>query len=205
MNPAYQQIRQDLVHFCKKIYDKGYTQTSGGNVSCRVPGTDLVAIKKTAISMGEMTEADVLIVDQNANLVDGEGKPSKEVNFHLAILRARPECNAVVHCHPNYATSIANGMIDLPLVTVTARKALGPKVPVVKTALAGTMELCNYVEEAYLANPDIKAILMEEHGICTAGVTLEAAYNLADLLEATAQQAIFTVFVKNNIDSFRNL
>ena len=125
--------------------------------------------------------------------------------FRSAILRARPNCNAVVHVHPNYATAIANCKIELPLVTVTARKALGPCVPVVPTALAGTMELANFVEDAFVSNPEIKAVLMEEHGICTASVSLEAAYNLADLLEATAQQAIYTAIAKNNIETLRSL
>lgn len=190
----YTKVRQELTQFCHMIYEKGYTQASGGNLSCRVPGTPYFAIKKTGVNMRVMTEADVLIIDADGKVIDGDGVPSKEVNFHLGVLAIRPEANAVVHCHPNYAIAFANNEMDLPHTTVTSRKVVG-YVPWVESALAGSTELRDIVVEGFRSHPESKAVLMKAHGVCVAGPSLEAAYNVTDLLEQTAKQAYLTVQV----------
>ncbi|MDO5348498.1 MAG: class II aldolase/adducin family protein [Lachnospiraceae bacterium] len=190
----YLKIRKELAEFCHYVYEKGYTQASGGNLSCRVPGTDLFAIKKTAVNMRTMTEQDVLIVDGNGSVVYGDGVPSKETGFHLGVLKLRPDMNAFVHCHPNFAIGIANNEMELPHTTVTSRKIVG-RVPWIPSAPAGSDALREAVIDAFRSNPECNAILMKEHGICTIGVTLEKAYNLADLVEQTARQACIQTFI----------
>lgn len=189
---TYQDVREELVRFCRIIFEKGYTQASGGNLSCRVPGTPYFAIKKTGVNMKVMTQADVLIIDEHGTVVDGEGRPSKEVNFHLGIYALRPEVNAVIHCHPCYSIAFANNELPLPHCTVTSRKVVG-YVPWVESAPAGSPELRDYVVNAFRDHPESKAILMKEHGICVAGASLEAAFNVADIVEQTARQAYLQV------------
>lgn len=197
----YNDIQNEVAHFCHLIYEKGYTQASGGNLSCRVPGTNLFAIKKTAVNMRLMTEKDVVIVDENGDVVYGEGKPSKEVGFHLGVLKIRPEMNAFIHCHPNYSVAIANNEMDLPFTTVTSKKVVG-YVPWIESAPAGSDQLKEYVVEAFSKHPDSKGILMKEHGICTVGASLEAAFNIADLIEQTAKQAFIQVQIAQNRKMF---
>jgi len=197
----YLETRKELVHISRMVQAKGYTQASGGNLSCRVRGTDLFAIKKTAVNMSEMTEADVLIVDQDGAVVDGDGKPSKEVNFHLGIMKIRRDVNAVVHCHPNFSIAFANCELELPHTTVTSKKNVG-RIPWVETAPPGSEELKNNVLEAFMEYPDIKGILMKEHGICTVGSTLLEAYNRADIIEQTAKQAYLVMEISKNRDFF---
>lgn len=190
----YADVRQELTKFCHIIYEKGYTQASGGNLSCRVPGTNYFAIKKTGVNMKVMTEEDVLIIDETGTVVDGVGKPSKEVNFHLGIFALRPEVNAVIHCHPCYSIAFANNELALPHTTVTSRKVVG-YVPWVESAPAGSVELRDYVVNGFREHPESKAVLMKEHGICVAGTSLEHAFNVADLVEQTAFQAWLQVSI----------
>jgi len=200
----YNKVQKEVAQFCKLIYEKGYTQASGGNLSCRVPGTNLFAIKKTGVNMSLMTETDVLIVDENGTVIYGDGKPSKEAGFHLGVYKLRPEVNGFIHCHPNYSIALANNEMDLPCTTVTARKVVG-YVPWIETALAGSDDLRDYVVEAFRKNPQSKGILMKEHGVCVAGISLEAAYNVVDLIEQTAKQAFVQVMVAQNREKFREL
>ena len=200
----FRAVRQEVAEFCHYIYEKGYTQASGGNLSCRVPGTELVAIKKTAVNMRVMTDADVLIVDMEGNVVYGDGKPSKEAGFHLGVLKLRPEMNAFIHCHPNYSIALANNNIELPFTSVTARKVVG-HVPFIESAPAGSEDLRRYVIDAFRDHPESKGILMKEHGVCAVGPSLEAAYNVVDLIEQTAKQACIQVQVAVNRDNFREL
>ncbi|HHV46745.1 MAG TPA: class II aldolase/adducin family protein [Tissierellia bacterium] len=200
----YSEVRKEVVKFCHLLYKKNYTQASGGNVSCRVPGTNLFAIKKTGINMALMTESDVVIVDEDGQVVYGDGKPSKEMGFHLGVLKLRPEANAFIHCHPSYAIALANNDIELPFVTVTSRKVVG-YVPYIEPAPAGSDELREFVIKAFKENPESKGILMKEHGICTVGRSLEEAFNIADLIEQTAKQAFIQVQIAANRGLFKEI
>ncbi|CCQ98071.1 conserved hypothetical protein [[Clostridium] ultunense Esp] len=200
----YTEVRKEIVKFCHLLYKKGYTQASGGNVSCRVPGTNLFAIKKTAVNMALMTESDVVIVDGNGQVVYGDGKPSKEMGFHLGVLKLRPEVNAFIHCHPNYSIALANNDIELPFTTVTSRKVVG-YVPFIESAPAGSDVLKELVINAFRENPESKGILMKEHGICAVGRSLEEAFNITDLIEQTSKQAFIQVQVAANRKLFKKI
>ena len=183
-----QLLKKELQYVSHKVYQKGFTQATGGNISVRIPGTDHVLIKRSGVSLGEVSLEDALIVDMDGEVVEGQGKPSKEIGFHLGIYKVRPDVNAVVHCHPNYAVGYACLGMELPLPTVTARKLLG-HVPVAEEAPSGSKELAQYVTDVYVKNQDIRIALMKDHGVCSVGKTLEEAYNVVDLAEATAKQA----------------
>jgi L-ribulose-5-phosphate 4-epimerase len=192
-------LKKELEHVSRKVYERNLTSAAGGNISVRIPGTENVLIKRSGISLGEVSREDALIVDMDGEVLEGQGKPSKEVRWHLAIYRTRPDVSAVVHCHPPYAVGYATLGMELPLPTVTAETLLAPNVPVAKAAPSGSVELANYVAEVFENNPYIKAVLLEKHGIAAVGETLEASYNIADLVEATAQQAFIASQIWANL------
>ncbi|MGG3466135.1 class II aldolase/adducin family protein [Neobacillus pocheonensis] len=189
-------LKKELVHISHKVYNRRLTQATGGNISVRVPDREAILIKRSGISLGEVTKEDALLLSMDGDVVEGYGTPSKEFRFHLGIYRTRPDVQAIVHCHPNYAIGFASLGMELPLPTVTAQKILG-YVPVAEAAPSGSKELANYVTEVFEKYPNIKAALMKDHGICAIGQSLEAAYNIATLVEDTAKQA----FIKMQIQA----
>lgn len=191
-------LKKELQYVSHKVYQKGFTQATGGNISVRIPGTDHVLIKRSGVSLGEVSREDALIVNMEGEVVEGQGTPSKEIGFHLGIFKLRPDVNAIVHCHPNYSIGYATLGMELPLPTVTAQKLLG-YVPVADVAPAGSKELAQYVTEVFEKYPDIKIALMKAHGVCAVGATLEAAYNVVDLAEATAKQAFIISQLQANL------
>ena len=193
-------LKKELEHVSHKVYQRGLTSAAGGNISVRIPDTEHVLIKRTGISLGEVTREDALVVTTDGEVVEGQGKPSKEIRWHLAIYETRPDVGAVVHCHPPYAVGYATVGGELPLPTVTAQKLLAPNVPVAKAAPSGSVELARFVAEVFEGNPDIKAALLEKHGIAAVGQTLEEAYNVADLVEATAHQAFIALQIQANLN-----
>jgi L-ribulose-5-phosphate 4-epimerase len=188
-------LKKELEYISHKVYQKGFTQATGGNISVRIPETEYVLIKRSGVSLGEVSREDALIVNLEGEVMEGQGKPSKEIGFHLGIYKTRADVNAVVHCHPNYSVGYACLGMELPLHTVTARKLLG-YVPCVEEAPSGSADLARYVTEAFEKHRDLKATLMKSHGICAVGTSLEAAYNVTDLLEATAKQAFIVSQLK---------
>ncbi len=184
-------LKKELEYISKRIYERGLTQARGGNISVRVPGTDNVLIKRTSVSLAEVCREDAVLVNMDGEVLGGNGIPSKEMNFHLGIMKIRPDVNAIIHAHPDYSISYANLGMELPLLTVTAKKVLD-HVPVIGEALSGSAELTNNVVDIFTQYPTIKVALMEKHGIVAAGPALEEAYHIVDLTEATARQSFLS-------------
>ncbi|MDN5347845.1 MAG: hypothetical protein PWP65_1409 [Clostridia bacterium] len=181
-------LRLEMVTVCQKIFNRGLTSATSGNLSARLPGRpEQVLIKRTGKSFGDVHPEDFLLVDLEGNVLEGEGKPSKELFFHLAIYRRRPEVNAVLHGHSPYTTAYVLAKGELPLVTVAAELSL-VKVPVVGYAPPGSQELAGMVGTAF-EEPGVKAAVLLRHGYITVGQDCHGAFYLADVLEDNAKTA----------------
>ena len=176
-------LKEKLVEVCHKVYEKGFVAAYDGNLSVRTEN-DSVLITRSGKCKGEITVDDLIEIDLNGNVLNGEGKISTENKIHLLAYSKREEINAVVHCHPVYATAFAligEGLIEhyLPEVVLT----LG-KVPLCKFAVPSTDE----VPESM--NPYIDyswAMLLENHGAVTFGKDIFDAYYKMEKLEHAAK------------------
>ena len=100
---------------------------------------------------------------------DPSQKPSSEWRFHLDILRARPEVNAVVHAHPPYATILAIMGLEIPPVHYMIACAGGDTIRCAPYATYGTQELSQH---AVTALEDRSACLLAHHGMIAIGPSL---------------------------------
>lgn len=178
-----EQERELIVKYGKKMIASQLTTGSGGNLSIMDREKNLVAIKPTGIDYLEMKPADVVIVDMQGNVVDGDLLPSSEVRFHLALLAKRADITAVLHTHQVYATAVACMNLELPAVHYLVGYS-GDKVPLAKYATFGTQALSESIVEAI---GDYNACLMANHGIVTVGKDINAAFNTAEELELVAR------------------
>ena len=186
----------ELSEFSKRSFNRGLICGTGGNLSVRVPGSNQVLITPSGISLGDVGPEENILVKLDGEILEAPSGliPSKEMSFHLRAYQIRPDVQALAHLHPPYATAFANKRMPLPMVTVSARANL-KHVPWVETAIPGSSELCEYVSDGLENHPEVRAILMREHGILTLAEDLKTAYYLADLLEDTAKIA----FIESNI------
>ena len=176
-------VKENLVEVCHKIYQNGFVAAFDGNISARTESNTFL-ITPSGKCKGEIQPDDILEIDINGTLLGGKGKISTENNIHLLAYSKRNEVNAVVHCHPPYATSFAllgEGLMDhyLPEVVLT----LG-KVPLCKFAIPSTDEvpesMIPYINFAW-------AMLLENHGAVTFGKNLYDAYFKMEKLEHAAK------------------
>jgi L-ribulose-5-phosphate 4-epimerase len=190
-------LKEQIARYSIKAYERGLVGGSGGNVSARVPGTDEILITRTGVILGEVTPDDIVRIDARGRSLDPAApRPSKEVPFHTVVYRLRPDVNAVVHLHPCYTVVHSLRVADLPLLTVSARLGLGPRVPCVPVAYAGTRLLAQYVATALKEVPNAKVVLLAAHGLNAIAGDLATAYALADLVECTAKQACIAESLK---------
>src|SRR5207248_6017028 len=116
---------------------------------------------------------------------DAAQRPSSEWRFHLDILRARPEINAVVHAHPPYSTILAIMGLEIPPIHYMIACAGGDTIRVAPYATFGTQELS---EHAVRALEGRLACLLEHHGMIAVGASLSKAMWLAVEVETLARQ-----------------
>jgi len=114
------QLSLELAAATRLLEKEGILDYSG-HVASRIPGRDdafLIQIGST--SRQELDPADILIVDFDCNVLEGEGKPPSETVIHAEILKARPDVNAVIHCHMDLAIAFTM-MENVKMLPMRAR------------------------------------------------------------------------------------
>ncbi|MDR1932942.1 MAG: class II aldolase/adducin family protein [Spirochaetales bacterium] len=190
-------FRTVLSDYSRRSFLRRLIGGTGGNLSLRVPDTDTVLITPTGVSLEEVTPECSVLVDLDGNIIESPlgFKGSKETGFHLSAYKIRADVMAVAHLHPPYSTAYAGAGASLPLATVSARLIL-KEVPCVPCYNPGSKELADCVTAALQKNLNLKALLMQDHGILALGPDMKAAYYTADLVEHTAQVAYFLKNIK---------
>ena len=183
--PSPQPEIAELVGVLRSLFSRGYSSGTAGNVSVRLG--DLIYATPTGSSFETVVAEEIAVCTLEGN-VRGGPKPTKELPFHLAAYRARPDASAVVHLHSTYATAVAC-LRDLdmenaipPLTAYFAMRV--PALPVVPYLPPGDGGLADEVERLARNSP---AMLMRNHGSIAIGKTLAQATALAEEIEETAR------------------
>ncbi len=186
----YQSEREKLVKFVKNMYERKVTNSAGGNVSVKVDENHYIMTPRL---MAEDFHCDlrpdqILVLDKDANVIEGDGKVTREVNMHLACYEENQEIGAVVHAHALESMTFSTLGIDMPNLTEATQK-IGT-IKCFKYHQAMTMDLANTVRAQVRADQQAtKAYLLNRHGILVTGPTLEKAYDMAERLEWNAKIA----------------
>ena len=155
-----------------------------GHFSTRVPGTEHMLINSGQSVRSALTTRDIVTIDMDGNLVDGDAVPPMEFHIHAAIYRRRPDVNAVVHTHPLWSTLFS--MVGKPVLPVIMQAAvLGEIRAFAKTASINNRPLAQ--ELADELGPH-RVIMLKSHGAVVAAEGIIEAFVLGFYLEETAQR-----------------
>ncbi len=197
MNPkelyeSCREAREELAYFMRRLYERGLTTCSGGNLSVRV-GAGHVIITPSALDKGRMTGEQIGLLTLGGENLTPQLKASMEARMHLRVYESRPDVRAVVHAHPVTATSFSAMSADIDTrLTAEAYAVLG--VPVKASyALMGTDGLA---EEVAAAVKGADVVILENHGILTVGPSLLSAFDRLEVLEAAAKMNIITTLMR---------
>jgi L-ribulose-5-phosphate 4-epimerase len=171
------------------LYEQGLVDYLGHS-SARIPRTDRVVIKpkhspKTR-GMHSLTADDMIVIDLDGNLVEGEEKPPAEACIHTEIYRAREDVMAVVHTHQPTATlmGVINAEI-LPVLHVHAGQLGGDEIPVWPCPLLVTNPERGRDLAAALGDSNVGHL--QGHGIVSVASDVETATVQALMLEQLAE------------------
>ena len=186
MNIQYIHPADQLVMFMQRIYDKGLTTTSGGNLS--IMDTDgNIWITPASVDKGTLSRRDIICVRPDGTC-EGPHKPSSELPFHQSVYRLRPDLKAVLHAHPPalVAFSIVRKVPDLDLITSVRRVC--PDVRIAKYDVPGSEALGEKIGTVFAAGCDIA--ILENHGVCVGAPDMFTAFQRFETLNYAAELEI---------------
>ena len=179
------QIIKQIVDTSHYIYSKGLVPGKSGNISCRFyeEGISKVAITRSGIAKRNVELEDIIIIDMDGNVLEGDKKPSMETFLHLEVYNNREDINGIVHSHSPFATGFSMSGKKLrrlegfgPIET--------PYIPYVKYSSPGSEELA---KDTGLMMKNNDSVILKDHGVVAAGVNLDEATLLAEFIEDIAK------------------
>jgi L-ribulose-5-phosphate 4-epimerase len=186
MNAAVDELRRTVCTLHAELPRSGLVMWTGGNVSARVPGSDLMVIKPSGIGYDDLTPESMVVVDLDGKVVEGSLAPSSDTDAHAYVYRAMPEVGGVVHTHSPYATAWAARGEAIPCVLTAIADEFGGPIPVGPFALIGGDDIGKGIVET-LAGHRSRAVLMKSHGVFTVGGTAREAVKAAVMCEDVAR------------------
>ncbi|MDK2888927.1 MAG: L-fuculose-phosphate aldolase [Thermoanaerobacter sp.] len=192
MTVAAEKYKEQVYKMGLRMATSGLVTGTWGNLSARVPRENLVVITPSGLPYATLQVRDMVVLDMNGQVVEGERRPSTEFQLHLAIYRARPDVYAVMHTHSVFASALAVARKPIPPILEDLAQTVGDGVPVASYARAGTEELARAAVEA-LGNRG--AVLLANHGVVGVGRNLEEAFMVCQIVEKSAKVYVWADLV----------
>ena len=159
---------------------------TAGNVSGRVPETDLFVIKPSGVDYDRIAPDTMILCDLDGGVVQGDLSPSSDTAAHAYVYRAMPEVGGVVHTHSPYASAWAARAEPIPCVLTAMADEFGGEIPVGPFALIGNDDIGKGIV-ATLRGSRSPAVLMQNHGVFAIGRNARAAVKAAVMCEDVAR------------------
>ncbi len=200
-------IKSEIIEYGKLAGIKNFTPGYSGNFSARFE--DKILITSSGSSNGYLSEDELVLIDFNGNLVEGDKKPSSEKMLHVEFYKQRPDVNYIIHVHSPYLSSFACCHIPLDEPIMAENVFYFGEIPLAEYGLPSSMDL---VEKTAKYFKDYDAVLMANHGFIVGDKTIKDAFLKLELAESYAQVVFNTkmmggavLFTQKEVDEINSL
>lgn len=176
-------LREEVVAVAQAIDKAGFCPSKSGNVSARFG--DGFLITPSGLPYARTTPEDLIYLALDGVVLSGSRKPSSEWPFHVAIYKARPDAQAIVHTHSPRATALSCARRGIPAFHYMIALCGGADVRCADYATFGSPELA---ANAVRALEGRKAVLLANHGVIALGASLAGAHTIVAEVENLAGQ-----------------
>lgn len=190
------QIRKKIIALCLQMNATGLNQGTSGNISARFK--DFMLITPSGIPYEDLKPADIakMKIEGEDFAWKGPSKPSSEWHFHRAILKEKPDINAIVHTHSTFSTVVSIARDDIPACHYMIAAFGGNTVRCAEYETFGTAELSRSMLKAMEGR---SACLLANHGMVAGGKNLDNAMWAAVELETLSRQYYYAKLAGNMI------
>ncbi len=194
-------LRQEVLEANLELVQRGLVLHTFGNASGISREDGMVVIKPSGVPYETLRTENLVVTDLQGKVVEGNLRPSSDLDTHLVLYRTFPHIGGVTHTHSEFATAWAQARRAIPCFGTTHADYFHGEVPV--TESLSTQEIAIDYEQntgkvicrafAYDLADSVPAVLVAGHGPFTWGTTsTEAAHN-AVILESIARMAYYTL------------
>ena len=173
------QGKNDILYWSKRLYQKGMSPATSGNISVKVQNGILISASGTCLN--DMDENDIVLIDYNGKVLEGNKKPSSEKIMHSAIYTQRDDIKAIIHCHCPVLTAFAVAGISIKKPILPDFALMYEEIPVIPFYCPSSVELADAVEKCFENN---NVALLQNHGIVLGSDTLQNAFYALESLRA---------------------
>ena len=208
-----EELKEKVYNANLELVEHGLVIFTWGNVSAIYRNRGLVVIKPSGVSYDAMKPSDMVVVDMEGNVVEGDLNPSSDTPTHLALYRAWPEIGGVVHTHSTYATAWAQAGKDIPNIGTTHADYFHHDIPctedMTEAEILGEYELetGNVIIRRFEGmNPvHTPGVLVRNHGPFSWGKDAFDAVHNAVVMEQVAKMAHIAYMVNPELTMNRHL
>ncbi|QNL50780.1 L-ribulose-5-phosphate 4-epimerase [Olivibacter sp. SDN3] len=210
----YKDLKQEAYESNMQLPKLGLVLFTFGNVSVANRTAKVFAIKPSGVPYEDLQPEDMVVVDFNGNIVEGDLRPSSDTKTHAVLYKHWKDIGGIVHTHSTYATAWAQSQRDIPIYGTTHADHLTTDIPcappMADEMIAGNYEyetgfqILNHFNEKRLDYKEVEMILVGNHAPFTWGTTgKKAVYNSA-VLESVAQMALLTEQINQQVPRLKN-
>ena len=179
-----------------------------GNVSAVDRSAGVFAIKPSGVDYATLKPEDIVIVDFDAQLVEGAMRPSSDTKTHAYLYKRWPEIGGISHTHATYSVAWAQSQMDIPIMGTTHADHLPADIPcsppMSDTLIQGDYEhmtgqqIIDCLNDKGLKYQEVEMILLGNHGPFTWGKDADKAVYNSKVLEELARMAYLTLQINPN-------
>ncbi len=197
---AYEAIKEEAFEENRKIPELGLDISTFGNVSAFDPQKGVLAIKPSGVPYSRLTMDQMVVVDLDNKVVEGELRPSSDTRTHTVLYRNFKGIRGIVHTHSTYAVAWAQAMRPIPVLGTTHADHLAQDIPVTKV-MSDDMIGGDYEEETgnqildtfqALSFSEIEMVLVACHGPFTPAERHKDAFPDGELEEPASWSIDFS-------------
>lgn len=178
-----EQLREIVWKCNLELPKNDLVKLTSGNVSGRDPESGLVVIKPSGVTWEDLTPQNMVVVDLDGRVVEGDLNPSTDTDTHLYVYQHRPDVFGIVHTHSTYASSFAALGEPIPACLTTCGM-FGGEVPIGGYAPIGGEDIGQEIIDKIGRS---LAIIMQNHGVFTIGASAQQATKVAVEVEDVAK------------------
>jgi L-ribulose-5-phosphate 4-epimerase len=184
-----------------ELFDKGLVAQTFGNVSGLDRESGILAIKPSGIPYSELKPEQMVLVDLNNRVIDGNLNPSSDTKTHTVLYKAFPLIGGIVHTHSTYATAWAQAKKPIPCFGTTHADYIQTEIPCTEDLsdeqIVGDYEIetgNQIVKRLWnLSYNEVQVILVAGHAPFSWGLSSQEAVQNAIMLEEIAKLALLTL------------
>jgi len=198
----YDKIKQAAYEANMQLPELGLVLFTFGNVSVVDRELKVFAIKPSGVPYKDLSPDKMVIVDFDANTVEGNLRPSSDTKTHAVLYKHWEKVGAIVHTHSTYGTAWAQSQRDIPIFGTTHADHNTVDIPCAPPMsdemIKGDYEhqtgfqILNCFAERNLNYEEVEMVLVGNHAPFTWGKTADKAVYNSAVLETVAQMAYLT-------------